>query len=245
VKRSAPDGYTLLVTSLGPLVIVPHLLAEVPYDADKDFDYLTVGLRSPNVLVVPANSPYKSVADLVADLKAKPDQVSFGSSGNGSSDHLTAEIFWMQTGTKGLHVPYKGGAPAVVDLLGGQLSAMFQNINAVVPHIKAGKMRALAITSEARSPLLPNVPTMAEAGVKDTVIYSWQAVAAPKGLPADVKAKIHAGLIKALNEPKVKKQFVDIGFEVVGNTPEEFTAYQKAESQRWKQLIQNRKLAIK
>ncbi|HUH59739.1 MAG TPA: tripartite tricarboxylate transporter substrate binding protein, partial [Candidimonas sp.] len=143
------------------------------------------------------------------------------------------------------HVPYKGGAPAVVDLLGKQLNAMFQNINAMIPHIKAGKMRALAITSETRSPLLPDVPTLAEAGVKDAVVYSWQAVAAPKGLPADVKSKLHASLVKAFNDPQVKKQFVDIGFEVVANTPEEFTEYQKQESARWKQLVVSRNLSVK
>jgi tripartite-type tricarboxylate transporter receptor subunit TctC len=245
VKRAAPDGYTLLVTSLGPLVIVPHLISNVPYDTATDFDYLTVGLRSPNVLVVPESSPYKTVDDIIAALKANPGQISFGSSGNGSSDHLTAEIFWAQTGTSGLHVPYKGGAPAVVDLLGKQLNAMFQNINAMIPHIKAGKMRALAITSETRSSLLPDVPTLAEAGVKDAVIYSWQAVAAPKGLPVDVKSKLHASLVKAFNDPQVKKQFVDIGFEVVANTPEEFTEYQKQESARWKQLVESRNLSLK
>lgn len=242
VKRAAPDGHTLLVTSLGPLVIVPHLIKNVPFDVTKDFDYLTVGLQSPNVLVVPANSPFKTVADVITAAKATPGKLSFGSAGNGSSDHLTAEIFWDQTGTTGIHVPYKGGAPAITDLLGGQMDGMFPNVNAVFQHITSGKMRALAITSAKRSPLLPNVPTFAEAGVKDMTIYSWQAVVAPKGLPADVKAKIHAGLVAALNDPQVKSKFVDIGFEVVANTPEQFVAFQQQESARWKHLIDSRKI---
>ena len=244
VKRAAPDGYTMLVTSLGPLVIVPHLMDNVPFDPARDFDFLTVGLRSPNVLIVPESSPYKTVADVVAAMKANPGKFTFGSAGNGSSDHLTAEIFFLQTKTEGLHIPYKGGAPAIVDLMGGQLSAMYANINAVIQYINAGKLRALAITSEKRSPLLPNVPTLAEAGISDMTIYSWQAAVAPKGLPADIKTKIHAALIRALNDPKVKQQFVDIGFEVVGNTPDEFVKYQEEESARWKKLIQARNIKV-
>ena len=154
VKRAAPDGYTVLVTSLGPLVIAPHLIKNVPYDAAKDFDLITVLVQAPNVLVVPAASPYKSVADVIAALKKTPDRLSFASSGNGSSDHLTAELFWQQTGTAGVHVPYKGGGPAMSDLLGAQVDASFQNINVVLPHVASGKLRALAVTSTRVSPKL-------------------------------------------------------------------------------------------
>jgi tripartite-type tricarboxylate transporter receptor subunit TctC len=149
VKRAAPDGYTLLVSSLGPFVIAPHLIKGVQYDALKDLDPITVAVQAPNVLVVPANSPYKTVPELLAGLKKAPGKVSFASSGNGSSDHLSAELFWQQTGTQGLHVPYKGGGPAINDLLGGQVEAAFVNINAIVQHIKAGKVRALGLSSEA------------------------------------------------------------------------------------------------
>src|SRR5204862_3707502 len=134
------------------------------YDARRDFGLITVAVASPNVLVVPANSPHKSVADVVASLKANPGKMTCASAGNGSSDHLSAELFWQQTGTRGLHVPYKGGGPAITDLLGGQTDASFQNINAVIQHIRAGKLRAIAITSAKRSALLPDVPTLAEAG---------------------------------------------------------------------------------
>ena len=242
VKRAAPDGYTLLVSSLGPFVIAPHLIKNVPYDAGKDFDLLTVLVQAPNVLVVPAASPLKNVADVIAAMKRTPDKMSFASSGNGSSDHLTAELFWLQTGTSGVHVPYKGGGPAMSDLLGAQVDASFQNINAVVPHVASGKLRALAVTSTQRSALLPNVPTLAEAGVKDVDVYSWQAAAAPKGLPADVKAKLHATMVAALNDPAVKPKLLELGFEIVGDTPEHFAAFQQRENQRWKQLIETRKI---
>jgi tripartite-type tricarboxylate transporter receptor subunit TctC len=139
-------------------------------------------------------------------------------------------------------VPYKGGAPAITDLLGGQVQASFQNINAIVEHVKGGKLRALAITSEKRSPLLPDVPTLAEAGVKGVDVYSWQAVVAPKGLPADVKTPLHAAVVAALNDPQVKQRFATLGFEVVANTPEQFSAFQQKEYARWKKVIEDGKV---
>ncbi|MEF7616277.1 tripartite tricarboxylate transporter substrate binding protein [Aquincola sp. MAHUQ-54] len=238
VKRAPADGYTFLVTSLGPLVIAPHLFKSVPYDALKDFDLVTVAVQAPNVLVVPAASPHKSVADVVAFQKAHPGKMTFGSSGNGSSDHLTVELFWQQSGTSGSHIPYKGGAPAISDLLGGQVDASFQNVNAVLQHIKAGKLKALAVTGDKRAAVLPDVPTMAEAGVRNVEVYSWQAVVGPKGLPADVRGKFHAAVVEALNDPAVKQQFTAIGLEVVGNTPEQFGAFQASEFARWKKVIE-------
>jgi tripartite-type tricarboxylate transporter receptor subunit TctC len=242
VKRSAPDGYTVLVSSLGPFVIAPHLIKNVPYDAAKDFDLLMVAVQAPNVLVVPAVSPYKSVADVLAALKKDPGKMSFASSGNGSSDHLTAELFWQQTHTEGLHVPYKGGAPAISDLLGAQVDASFQNINAVISQIQAGKLRALAVTGDKRSALLPQVPTLGESGVKGADVYSWQAIAAPKGLPADVRAKLHKSLVAALQDPAVHKKLTDVGFEIVANTPEQFAQFQAAEFARWKKVIETGKI---
>ena len=242
VKRAAPDGSTFLVTSLGPLVIAPHLIKGMQYDALKDFDFITVAVQAPNVLVVPANSPHKDVADVIAFEKKNPGKMTFASSGNGSSDHLTAELFWQQTGTTGLHVPYKGGAPAITDLLGGQVDGSFQNVNAVVQNIKAGKLKALAVTGDKRSPVLPDVPTLAEAGVKNVEVYSWQAVVAPKGLPADVRAKASSAIVAALNDPAIKQQFTDIGLEVVANTPEQFAAFQAKEYARWKKVIETGKI---
>jgi tripartite-type tricarboxylate transporter receptor subunit TctC len=242
VKRAPADGYTLFVSSLGPFVIAPHLIKGVQYDALKDFDPITVAVQAPNVLVVPAASPDKSLADLMAHLKKTPGKVSFASSGNGSSDHLSAELFWQQTGTEGLHIPYKGGGPAINDLLGGQVDAAFVNINSIIQHIKAGKVRALAISSEKRSPLLPEVATLQEQGVKGAEVQSWQAVAAPKGLPADVKNKLRDAIAASLNEPAVKDKLVAQGFEIVANTPEQFAKFQAAEYARWKHLIETRKI---
>jgi len=242
VTRAPADGHTVFVTSLGPLVIVPHLMKNLQYDALKDFDHITVAVQAPNVLVVPASSPHKTVADVIAYHKKNPGKMTLASSGNGSSDHLTAALFWQQTGTTGIHVPYKGGGPVMQDLLGGQVDASFQNINAVVPHVKSGKLRAIAITSKQRAAVLPDVPTLDEAGVPGADVYSWQAVLAPKGLPADVKAKLHAAVVAALADPQVKKQFVDLGFEMVANTPEQFAAFQQQEYARWKKVIEDGKI---
>jgi len=242
VSRAAPDGHTLLVTSLGPLVIAPHLLTKVPYDALRDFDYITVAVQAPNTLVVPAASPHKSMADVISFLKAHPDKMTFASSGNGSSDHLTAELFWLQTGTSGIHVPYKGGGPVMTDLLGSQVDASFMNINTAMPQIQAGKLRALSITSARRSPLLPGVPTLEELGIREANVTSWQAVAAPRGLPAELKARIYAAIVAALNDPQVKPKLLELGFELVASTPEQFSAFQAAEFARWKKLIDARNI---
>ena len=238
VKRSASDGYILMVSSLGPLVIAPHLIKGVQYEALKDFDPITIAVQAPNVLVVPANSPFKTVADVIAQQKKTPEKVTFASSGNGSSDHLTVELFWQQTGTTGIHIPYKGGAPAINDLLGAQVDASFQNVNAVLQHITAGKLRALAVTSAKRSSVLPQVPTMKEAGVNGTEVASWQAMVAPKGLPGDIKTKIHAAVVGALQDESLKSKLVSQGFEIVANTPEQFAQYQASEFARWKKVIE-------
>ena len=242
VKRSAPDGYTLLVSSLGAFVVAPHLLKSVPYDALKDFDYITVPVQAPNVLVAAPNQKARTVQEVIAQLKANPGKVSFASSGNGSSDHLSAEVFWQQSGTEGLHIPYKGGAPAINDLLGGQVEFSFQNVNAVLQHIRAGKLHAIAVTGDKRSPVLPDVPTLAEAGVAGAEVYSWQGMAAPKGLPAAVKKKLSDAVIAAMNDPAVKRRMLDQGLEIVASTPEAFTAYQAREFARWKTVIETRKI---
>ncbi|MGO4307271.1 MULTISPECIES: Bug family tripartite tricarboxylate transporter substrate binding protein [unclassified Cupriavidus] len=237
-KRAPADGYTLFVSSLGPFVIGPHLVKSPGYDPLKDFDYISVAVQAPNVLAVPANSPYKTLQDVIAFAKANPNKMTFASAGNGTSDHLTAALFWQQTGTTGIHVPYKGGAPAMNDLIGGQVDATFMNINTAVPHIRAGKLRALAITSTKRSPILSDVPTMEESGVKGVTVYSWQAIAAPKGLPPELKAKLHTAVVAALNDPSVKPKLLDVGFEIVASTPEQFTAFQASEYARWKKVIE-------
>ena len=242
VKRAPADGYTLMAASIGVYAMNPWLNKALTYDPSKDFDLLTVAVRAPNVLVASSNVKANTVQELIAYLKQNPGKVSFASSGNGSSDHLTAELFWQKTGTSGLHVPYKGGAPAITDLLGGQTDVSFVNINAALPHIKAGKLKVLAVTGEHRAAILPKVPTLAESGVAGVDIYSWQAFAAPKGLPKDVKAKLHGAIVAALNEPDIKNKLVEQGFEVVANTPEQFEQFQKSESARWRNVIETGKI---
>jgi tripartite-type tricarboxylate transporter receptor subunit TctC len=238
VAKSSPNGYTFIVSSLGPFVIAPHLLKNVPYDPNKDLDLISVLVQAPNVLVVPDSSPFKTVADLVAYMKKNPKKVTFASSGNGSSDHLTAELFWLQTGTSGLHIPYKGGGPAITDILGAQVDTSFQNINSVIGHIRSGKLRVLAITSDKRSPLLPSIPTLLESGVVGANVYSWQAIAGPKGIPTEIKNQLYAAIKSAFEDKSIKDNLLDVGFEIVVNTPEQFTSFQNSEYVRWKKVIE-------
>lgn len=238
LKQAKPDGYTLLVGSIGVFAINPALFKDLRYDPLADFDLLTIAVRTPNVLVASPNFPANTVAELIAHMKKNPDKVSFASSGTGSSDHLTAALFMQKTGTLGVHVPYKGGGPAISDLIGGHADVSFQNLGAIAQHVKAGKLKALAVTADKRNAALPDsVPTMAEAGVKDVEVYSWQAAAAPKGLPADVRKTISDAMTKALNSPDVKQKFNDVGFDVVANTPAQFETFLKAEIGRWKTVI--------
>lgn len=244
VKNAAPDGYTFMVASIGVFAVNPFIQKKLQYDPVKDLDPITVAVRAPNVLVASPGFPANTVAELVALLKKTPEKITFATSGAGSSDHLTAALFWQKTGTSGVHVPYKGGAPAITDLLAGHADVSFQNINAVIAHIKAGKLKVLAVTGDKRSPLLPQVPTLGEAGVPDVNVFSWQGIAAPKGLPADVKQKLHAAIVAALNDPENRKRMEDIGFEIVANTPEQMAQFQAQELARWKQVIEVGKIAL-
>ena len=244
VKRAPADGYTMMVASIGVYAVNPFLQKNLSYDPARDFDLLTVAVRAPNVLVANPNFPAKTVQELVSYMKKNPGKVAFATSGAGSSDHLTAALFWQKSGTEGLHVPYKGGAPAISDLLAGQVDVSFQNINAVLQHIRSGKLRALAVTSDKRAAVLPSVPTMAEGGVKDVEVYSWQGVAAPHGLPPDVKSRLHGALVGALNEPKMREKLAESGFEVVANTPEQFAQFENQELRRWKTVIEQGKITI-
>ncbi len=242
VKLAKPDGYTLLIGSIGVYAINPALYKNLKYEPLKDFDLLSVIVRTPNVLVASPDFPANNVKELIAYLKANPNKVTFASSGTGSSDHLTAALFWQKTATTGIHVPYKGGGPAINDLMGGHANVSFQNMGAVAQQIRAGKLKALAVTSEKRSAALPDVPTTAEAGVADLIVYSWQAAAAPKGLPADVRGRLESALIAAASAPEIKKQFNDIGFDVVAGTGAEFAAFLAGELQRWNAVVETGKI---
>ena len=242
MKQAQPDGYTLLVGSIGVFAINPVLYKNVRYDPLKDFDLLSVLVRTPNVLVVTPNFPAKNVSELVAYLKQNPDKVSFASSGSGSSDHLTAALFWQKTGTTGIHVPYRGGGPAINDLIAGHAVVSFQTRGAGADHIRAGRLRARPATRGRRAPALPDVPTIAEAGVAGLEIYSWQAAAGPKGMPPAVKAKLEAEFAAAARSPEVQSKFENIGFEVVANNGAEFEKFLTEETARWKQVIEAGKI---
>ncbi|MCS3504892.1 Bug family tripartite tricarboxylate transporter substrate binding protein [Achromobacter sp. AGC78] len=244
LARSTPDGYTMMVGSIGTFAINEALYKNLSYNPSKDFAYLTQAVRNPNVLVAATKFPASTVAELVAYAKKNPGSVSYASSGTGSSDHLSAVLFRQRTDSTGVDVPYKGGGAAIADLIGGQVNVSFQNLGAVQNHIKAGKLKALAITGDTRAADLPDVPTLAEAGIKDMVVYSWQGFAVPKGTPPAVVDKLSKALQNALRDPKTKQTLQGLGFEVVANTPEQFAAFQQAEVKRWKDVIQKANIQL-
>jgi tripartite-type tricarboxylate transporter receptor subunit TctC len=237
VARAPADGYTFLVGSIGVFSINSALRPDLEYDPRKDFDMLSIAVRTPNALVTKPDMAAGDVKALIADLKANPKKMLFASSGVGSSDHLTAELFWQKTGTAGVHVPYKGGGPAQKDLMGGHADASFQNLGSITGFVKEGKMKLLAITSGERMKELPDVPTLKEAGVEGVEVYSWQAFAAPKGLPADVKAKLESSIIAALKSPTVSAKLQEMGFEVIANDGTAATAFVNDEIARWTDVV--------
>jgi tripartite-type tricarboxylate transporter receptor subunit TctC len=237
VAKAKPDGYTLFVGSIGVFAINPVLYKDLGYEPRRDFDLLSVAVRTPNALVANPKFPANTVAELVAYLKKNPNKVSFASSGTGSSDHLTAALFWQKTGTTGIHVPYKGGSAAHTDIIGGSADLSFQNLGSITNHVRGGKMKLLAVTADKRDPTFPDVPTMAEAGVQGLEVFSWQAMVAPKGLPKDVLEKLQPAVVAAIRDPAVVKRFNDIGFEVVGNSGAEFAKFLNEELARWKGVV--------
>ncbi len=237
LAKSPNDGYTLLVGSIGTFAINMGLYKNPKYDVLRDFDAITVAVRTPNVLIVPPNFPANTLKEFIDYARKNPGKVSYGSSGSGSSDHLSAEMFKLQTQTFGVHIPYRGGAAAQTDIMAGNIEASFQNFGTVVPYIKAGRMKALGVTSRQRMPQLPDVPTLIESGMKDFDVTSWQAVAAPKGTPPEVIRKLHADISRGLNAPDMTQRFNGLGFEVVTNTPVEAQAFFRAEIERWTAVV--------
>ena len=237
LAKSPADGYTILVGSIGVFAINMGLYKNPKYDTLKDFDAITVAVRTPNVLITPPNFPANSVKEFIDYARKNPGKVSYGSSGSGSSDHLSAELFKQQTKTFGVHIPYRGGAAAQTDIMAGNIEASFQNFGTVVPYIRAGKMKALAVTSAARMPQFPNLPTMIEAGLAGFDVTSWQAVAAPKGTPKDVVVKLQADIVRGFRSPELSQRFSDQGFETVLGSPDATTAFFKAEIERWAKVV--------
>lgn len=237
VAKAPADGYTLFVGSIGVFAINPVLYKDLSYDPRRDFDLLSVVVRTPNALVATASFPPNTVAEFIDYLKKNPGRVSFASSGTGSSDHLTAVLFWQKTGTTGIHVPYKGGSAAHLDIIAGNSNVSFQNLGSITTHVRGGKMKILAVTADKRDPTFPNTPTLTEAGVPGLDVFSWQALVAPKGLPKDVKDKLEAALAAAYKDPALVKRFNEIGFEVVGGNSAEFARFLNEELARWKQVV--------
>ncbi len=236
VAKSAPDGYTLLVNS-SIHVIVPSLFPKMPYDPIRDFVPVTVASSSPLLLVITPSLPVGNVKEFIALAKSRPGELSFGSSGSGSSTHLTAELLKSVTGTRMTHVPYKGQSQALTDVISGQIPFMFNSVNAVLELIKSGRLRALAITADKRSPQLPDVPTFAESGYRELVTGSWYAVWAPAKTPDAVVAKLNAELVRIINLPDVRSRIIELGGEPVANSSAEFDAFQKVEMARWAAVV--------
>ena len=235
--KAAPDGHTLFMGTVGSHAINASLYKKMPFDPVKDFAPLTRVANVPNLLVANPAQPYKSVKDLIAYAKANPGKVNFGSSGNGSSIHLSGELFKSLAKVDMQHVPYKGSAPAVTDLLGNQIGIMFDNMPSAIQHVRSGKLVPLAVTTAKRSPELPNVPTIAEAGVPGYEATSWFGMFAPAGTPAPVLAKLNAAIVKVLGQPDVKKKINEQGAEVYSETPEQFAAFIQAESVKWGKVV--------
>ncbi|MGE5525130.1 MAG: Bug family tripartite tricarboxylate transporter substrate binding protein [Rhodospirillaceae bacterium] len=229
VAKSPPDGYTVLLCSTGAMAINPGLMPKIPYDSVRDFTPLSLVVTIPYLLLVSANSPVQSVKELIAQAKAKPGQINYGSAGTGSTSHLAGELFKSMAKIDMVHVPYKGSAPASTDLIGGQLQTMFDAVAVALPLVRGGKLRALGISTSKRSPLVPDVPTISEAGVPGYEVATWHGICGPAHMPKAIVAKLNDGIVKAVNHPDTRQRLVGIGAEVVGSTPEEFGRFIKSE----------------
>jgi tripartite-type tricarboxylate transporter receptor subunit TctC len=235
--KTAPDGHTFLMTTAGPHGINPSLYKKLGYDAVKDFAAVTLVALVPNIMVVNNSLPVKDVKGLIAHAKANPGKLTYGSPGAGSTAHLSMELFKSMTGTNLVHVPYKGSAGVLTDLMGGQIAVTMDNLPPYLPQVKAGKIRALAVTPTKRSPALPDVPTVAEAGVPGYVSSAWFGLVAPAATPKPVIAKLHAETVRILQMPDVNARLADQGAEPVGSTPEQFDKHIRSEIAKWAKVI--------
>ncbi len=236
VARSAPDGYTLLMAT-PPTVVNPTLHAKVPYDLKRDFVAVTNVAASSNLLVVHPSVAAKSTRELIALLKAAPGKFNYGSSGIGGAGHLAMALFESMAGVAASHVPYKGGAPAVVDLVAGRISLMMANLTTSQPHIRAGRLRGLGIGTKARSPLFPEMPTIAESGVPGYEANNWNGVVVPSGTPRAVVERLHREITAVLKEPAIAERMAGAGLEPIGDTPAQFSAYLLSEMEKWGRLV--------
>ena len=235
--KAAPDGYTIMGGTISTHAINASLYDKLPYDPVKDFVPITLLARVPNMLVVNPAVPAKNVTELIALLKANPNKYTFASSGNGTSQHLSGELFKAMAGVDMQHIPYKGSPPALQDVVGGQVTMTFDNITTALPLAKAGRLRALAVTTATRSAVAPEVPTLAESGLPGFEVGSWQGVFAPSGTPPDIVKRLNTEIVKILNLPDVKEKLTGLGAEPVGNTSEEFSAMVKSEVVKWAEVV--------
>ena len=237
VAKSAPDGYTLLMANLGPNALNPVVYKKLPYDAIKDFSPIIHLVSTPYVLTAHPSLPVKTVKELVALAKKRPGDLNYGSAGNGSTHHLSGELLNMMAGIKLVHVPYKGTTPALTGLLSGEVSVMFFTVVGIEPHAKTGKARVLAVTTPKRAPLMPELPTMVEAGFPGFEVTSWFGLLAPAGTPPAIISRMNAESTKALAQPDVTGALKKMGFDPVGGTPEQFATHIKAEVERFTKLV--------
>ncbi|TMH54501.1 MAG: tripartite tricarboxylate transporter substrate binding protein [Betaproteobacteria bacterium] len=237
VAKSPADGYTIMGGTISTHAINASLYSNLPYDPVRDFAPITLIVRVPNMLVVNPELPAKDVRELIALLKASPGKYSFASSGNGTSQHLSGELFKTMTGVEMQHIPYRGSPPALADVVGGQVAMTFDNITTAWPLVKGGKLRALAVTTAKRSPIAPDVPTLAESGLPGYEIGSWQGVFAPAGVSTEIVKRLNTEIVRIINAPDVRQKLVDMGAEPAPNTPEEFAAMVKAEVAKWADVV--------
>jgi tripartite-type tricarboxylate transporter receptor subunit TctC len=235
--KAPPDGYTIMGGTISTHAINASLYKSLPYDPIKDFVPITMIVRLPNLLVVHPEIPAKSVAELITLLKANPGKYSFASSGHGTSQHLSGELFKSMAGVDMQHIPYKGSPPALQDVVGGQVAMTFDNITTAWPLAKGGKLRALAVTTAKRSEVAPDVPTLSESGLAGYEVGSWQGVFAPAGTPPAIVKRLNAEIVKIINMPDVKEKLIGLGAEPVGNTSEEFAALVKTEVVKWAEVV--------
>ena len=244
VAKSAPDGYTLVMGHVGTFGFGPSLYSRLPYDSVRDFVPITLFANVPNMLVVNASLPVKSVKELIALAKTRPGQLNYGSAGSGSASHLTVEYFKLLSRTDITHIPYKGTSPMLTDLIAGQTSFTITGVPPLYPHVKSGRLRALGIASARRLALLPELPTIAEAGVPGYEATTWFGPLAPAKTPREIIARLNAELLKILQRPDVRERLAADGAEPVGSTPEEFAAYIKVEIERWAKVIKESRVHV-
>jgi tripartite-type tricarboxylate transporter receptor subunit TctC len=237
VAKSAPDGYTILMGAVATHAINPTLYASMPYDASRDFIAVTQVASTPNVLVVNPSVPASSVREFIAYAKANPGKLNFGSGSTGSAGHLAGELFKTMAGVDMTHVPYKGAAPAMNDLIGGQIQLMFDNLASSLAQVKAGRIKALAVTTAKRSALAPDLPTISESGLPGFDISTWFGIFVPAGTPRDTVDRLHAEFTRALASADIREKMLALGAEPAGSKPEEFAAYIRAEADKYARVI--------